>query len=253
MTDGSKNTIPSMDTKENTEEKSSDAQVEETQENAKSNESEQDQEDSSSQKKETEIDYEAELEIERKRGIPDPIKAKEAFQKRKEKRQAEEEQIEEEESDDDKPLTRKDFLTIRQQVTKELYADRVQDIAKQLSSSDSEARLIVEIHKNRTFPEGMTLTDQMEEAYVIANRKKILSKNSELMRALQSKDTVSKNTSSGVRDNISSTAPKMSAQDMASYTRAGYAYDTKLKVFKKKLPKGFLYKDPRTKKTWQGA
>lgn len=249
MTDGSKITIH-MEEKKDTEVVTPDATEEENSENAYPDESEQDQEDSSSQKKEPEIDYEAELEIEKKRGLPDPEKAKEAFKKRKEKREAEE--GEETEEEDDKPLTRKDLSSIRQSVAKEMYADRVQEIAQRLSSSDAEARLIVEIHKNRTFPEGMPLPEQLEEAYVIANRKKILSTTAELKRALLSKDTVSKNTAGTHRDNVTTTTPKMSTADSAAYTRAGFTFDPKLKVFKKKLPNGFLFKDPKTKRTWTG-
>src|SRR3990167_2130689 len=72
-----------------------------------------------------EIDYEAELEMEKKRGVPDPLIAKEAFKKRQQKREEEED----EEEDEEKPLTRKEFEKAlakeRQTAFKQAQADRI--------------------------------------------------------------------------------------------------------------------------------
>lgn len=202
-------------------------------------------------------DYKAELEIERKRRV-DAEKAlsDKRFKDAERRRKAEEAgEDPDEEDEDDKPLTKKDLHGIlageRQAVIKETQADRIQSIATELSESEAEAQLIIEIHHNRTFPITLSLREQLEEAHAIANRKKLVSKNKELKRALGSRDTVSRDVGDGYRDPMAGTRPKLSAQDEASYKRAGFVFDTTSKLWKKKLPSGkFLVKDPRTKTTY---
>lgn len=192
-----------------------------------------------------EIDYDAELEAERKRGKPDLEIAKKAFKERQEKRE------EVDESDDDKPLTRKDLARIRDEARKEANADRIREIAESLAENPKQVDLIVEIHKNRGFPEGMTLKEQVEEAFILANRKRIQSKLGELTRAVASKETVSRDAASTHRDPMEGTAPRMSADDTAAYKRAGFEYNQKSKAWAKKLPNGkTLFKDSKTKRTW---
>lgn len=201
------------------------------------------------------IDYEAELEAEKKRGVPDPKKAKEAFRKRSEKRHQDED--EEDADDDDKPMSRRELEEVikreRQTAYKQAQADRIQELARELSESDAEATYIMEIHKNRTFPESLSLREQLEEAAAIANRKRLVSKNKELTRALNSKNTASNGSAGTHKDGMSGSAPKMSAQDTAAYARAGFSFDTKSRIWKKPLPnKKFLFKDPKSKRTWIG-
>lgn len=202
-----------------------------------------------------EIDYEAEIEAEKKRGVPDSKMAREAFKKREEKRAEDEEEDNEEE--EDKPITRKEFEQAlrkeRQTAFKQVHADRIEELATQLAESEPEARYIVEIHKNRVWPESMSLREQMEEAWIIANKKRVLSKNKELARALSSRDSVSKNFASAHRDGTEGVSPRMASDDLAAYKRAGFEYDGKSRVWKKKLPNGkFLLKDPKTKRSWIG-
>jgi hypothetical protein len=212
-----------------------------------SEETEEESEEKSSSQEE--IDYEAELIEEKKRGTPDPEIAKKAFKEREEKRKHKEEE-EDDTEDEDKPLTRKDLQSIRHQMKSEVYSDRIQEIASELSSSTAEANLTIEIHKNRVYPESMPLKEQLEEAWIIANRKKILSKNKELGRALLSRKTASQDTATTHRDKMEGSTPKMNASDADSYKRAGYEYDAKNRVYKKKLPSGkWLVKDPKTKVT----
>ncbi len=201
--------------------------------------------------KEEKIDYDAELEAENKRA-PDLKKAAEAYKKRHEKK--EEEPIEGEVDDEDKPITRKDLDAIlaqkTQQIRKETYSERIVEIASGLASSDAEAKLIVAIINNRQWPESLTLKEIGEEAYAIANRKRLLSQNSELARALRSKETASKETATTFRDGQPGSAPKMSSADAESYKRAGFVYDGKDRLWKKKMPNGkTLAKDPKTKQT----
>lgn len=194
-------------------------------------------------------DYEADLEAERKRGKPDPEIARKAFQERHKKDKKKE--GDDDEDDEDKPLTRKDLARIREEARREANADRIQEIAEALADDPKQVPLIIEIHKNRGFPEGMTLKEQLDEAYVLANRKKILSTNKELTRALASKDTVTRKSVDAQRDPQVGTAPKLSAGDAAAYARAGYVFDAKSRFYKKELPnKKHLFKDPKTKRTW---
>lgn len=202
-------------------------------------------------------DYEAELQKERKaREDAEKALADNRFKESERRRKAKEiDNEDDDEDDEDKPLTKKELQAIlayeRQTLQKESQSDRISDYAKTMSESEAEANLIVEIHKNRTWPTHLSLKEQVEEAHAIANRKKLMSKNSEMARALRAKDTASKDFAGTQRDGMEGTAPKLSPNDTASYKRAGFTFDTKRKVWIKKLPSGkILNKDPRTKRTY---
>lgn len=157
--------------------------------------------------------------------------------------------------DEDKPLTSRDLQRIlaenSQQTKKLLMGSQIKEIVNDLADSPEEAEAIIEIHANRTFPAHLSLTEQLEEAHAIANRKKLVSTNSELRRALKSKGSASNDSASAHRDPMEGTAPRLSAGDTASYKRAGFTFDTKEKIWKKKLPTGkFLIKNPKTKQTY---
>lgn len=194
-------------------------------------------------------DYEALIEAERK---PDPEKAKEAFKKRQEKRVEHVSEPEEgdDEPDEDKPLTRKEmdaYLARRtQEIVAEANAERIQEIATSIAESQGEARYIMEIHKNRVFPEGMSMREQLEEARAIATAKRLAAKNVELARKVNSKETASKDTSTGIQETTSS-EPKLSADHKVSLRNAGFSYDNTLKTYVKALPNGKkMYFDPKT-------
>lgn len=205
-----------------------------------------DKEDDSSSKEDT--DYDAELERER-RGKT----AKDAFKEREQKRGTRQEDDEDEDDvdDDDKPLTRKDLRKVQAQARKEAMADRAKELADEMAGSDKEAELIFEIYQNRTFPEHLTMREQMEEAYAIANRRSLLAKNRELRRTLRSRDTAGKDVAGTHRDSAVGTAPKLAKADANAYARAGFKYDSKRKLWVKVLPnKKRLYKNPKTKAQW---
>ena len=196
----------------------------------------------------TELNFDAEIEAEKKRGKPDPEKAREAFKKRNEKKD------EEEEDEEDKPLTRRELDEIlrreRSAFVSEAHGDRIHEIAGTLTDNPKEAELIIAMHRNRTFPEGLSLTGQLEEVAAVVNYKKERAKNGELTRALKAKGNVSKDSISAHKDAEVGSAPKMDASTTASYTRAGFKYDVKDRLWKKKLPNGnTLIKDPKTKQT----
>jgi len=196
------------------------------------------------------IDYEAEAKAEEERGKPDPAKAKESFKERQQRREAEGE----EGVDDDKPLTRKDLLEwesrIISQTQKATDEQKAETIARGLAESDAEARAIIAKWKNRQFPSGMSLTEQLEEMHAAVNRKRLLSKNAELARANKSKGMVSHDTASTHRDPPQAAEPKLSAADKVGY--AGYAWDGTKRLYKKPIQGGkkHVWKDPKTKQSW---
>lgn len=197
------------------------------------------------------IDYKAELEKERKaREAAEKLIAESKFKSKHKK--DEEEDDDDQDDDEDKPLTRRELESLleknRLKTIKETNSERVMEIAGEIADSQEEAELIAEIYKNRQFPAHLSVREQVEEAQAIANRKKIVSQKSELARALKNKANVSKDGADTHRDGQQGTKPKMSSQDESAYKRAGFEFDNKGKVWKKKLPNGkFLIKDPKTK------
>lgn len=199
------------------------------------------------------IDYEAELKSEKeRREKAEKVAADLAFKNRKAKR----EEVEEDEPEEDKPLTAKQLQVVlaqeRQSARKELQSELISDKARKLAGSESEAKYIIEIHRGRVFPEHLTLDEQLEEAYAIANRKKLITENAELKRALRSKETANNDASGTHRDAPEGTEPKLTSQDAQALRGAGFEWDGKLKLYKKLLPdKSYLYRDPKTKKTFR--
>lgn len=177
------------------------------------------------------------------------------FKDAERKRKVQDDDIDDQDDDEDKPITSRDLQRIlaenSQQTEKRLMGSQIKDLANDLADSPEEAEAIIEIHTNRTFPSYLSLQEQIEEAHAIANRKKLVSTNSELKRALKSKNTASNDSAGTHRDAMQGTAPKLSAGDTAAYKRAGFTYDVTSKLWKKKLPSGkFLIKDPKTKRTY---
>ena len=151
-----------------------------------------------------------------------------------------------------KPKTRRELEEVlakdRIEAKKDFREAQAIDLAKILATSEAETKLIVAKWKNRIFPEDMPLEEQIEEMFGAVNRKKLMSQNSELSRALNSKSNSSKNFASSHHEEIPVSTLKISKGDEMSYKRAGFIYDNKEKVWKKKLPTGkFLIKDPRIK------
>jgi hypothetical protein len=172
----------------------------------------------------TETDYKVLYEAEAERAEKArKAAAREAFKAREAKREESEDVIEDEE---DKPLTKKDLQTLllreRQETKKQLEAARIREVVATLADSDDEARYIVEIHKNRVWPEDVSLEEQLEEAHAIANRKRLIAKNAELGRALKGREGALKTAPLTQRDGLQSTAPKIGLEMNASLKRAGF-------------------------------
>jgi hypothetical protein len=194
-----------------------------------------------------EIDYQAEITAEETRGKPDPLKAREAFKQR---------QLRDDpviEDDDNRPLTAKEarelIASIAQETQKVTLQTEAARIAESLATSPLEAQAILAKWKNRTFPEGMTLQDQLEEMHAVVNRKRLTAVTGELKRALRGKETASTDTASTHVDTPKPGAPKQSSLDQQAYARAGFKFENGLWV--KELPnKKKLFKNPKTKQQW---
>lgn len=223
-------------------EEESDESEEESEEEEEESEddSESDEEEPSQDEEEDDedIDVDAELDKERK-SKEEKEKARKGYLLRKKK----------EESDEDKPLTKSELDEILQQDRKERREQDAYNIANSLTKKAKIAKLLVERWKNRTFPEHLTLNEQMEEVYGGTFAKKILGERSEALRALKNKSRVNRDGSFSNQDGKHSTSsPKLPPADLASIKRAGFVW--KNSRFEKKLANGnIIVRDPKTKRT----
>ena len=126
----------------------------------------------------------------------------------------------------------------REETRKEIQSTQIREIAGRLATSEAQRDLIVEIHKNRTFPSHLSLEEQIEEAYAISNSKKLIGERNEAMRALRGKDAVNKNPASTHRDAPVPSAPKLKPADEQALTAAGFVYNGTTRRLEKKLPNG---------------
>lgn len=198
-------------------------------------------------------DYKAIAQQEReKREKAEKDSADKAFKLRELKRKKDDDGEDPPDNTDDKPVTGRELQRIldenTQKTERRFMGSRIKEIAKSLADSEEEAEAIVEIHANRTFPPGLSIEEQLEEAHAIANRKRLVSTNSELKRALKSKGTVSRDSAGTHRDATPGVTPKIAPDLEASLKRQQFAFDATSKLWKKKLPSGkYLVKDVRTK------
>ena len=237
-----------------TEEEKKDTTPEEKPEvDAEAPESEKDEGTEDEKALDTTIDYKAELEKERQaREKAEKALAGDRFKKSKEKREVVEEESEE---DEEQPLTPSQLearlAQERQQTEKIFLAREANQIAGQMAGSEDEKALILEVFKNRSFPSHLSLQEQIEEAYLIANRKKIVGENSELKRALLGKAGVNTDTATTHHDESKGTEPKIAPQDAKAIKEAGFAWNTTSRRYEKKLKNGqILIQDPKTKQTY---
>jgi hypothetical protein len=126
----------------------------------------------------------------------------------------------------------------RRQITLQANETHLNALSLELAENPQEAELIREIHKNRVFPEGSSLEDQIQESHAIANYKRIQAKNSELSRKVASQQNASRNTATTHRDPQASVEPDMAPDLKASMKRAGYTYNNQARRYEKKLENG---------------
>ncbi len=183
-------------------------------------------------------DLTALIEEEKKRGKPDPEKAKQRIQKKLQPGESEDDETD----DDDRPLTRREMEAMlaenAHRQTIESQGDRLIEISETIAESPQEAELIRSIHANRVFPMGMSLAEQLSEAKAIANVKRLEAQKSELARKVQSQQTVSRNTATTYRDPQKSLEPELAPDLKASMTRSGYVFNGTSRRYEKKLPNG---------------
>lgn len=201
------------------------------------------------------IDYAAELKkLREAKEKAEKALAGKRFKESENKRKSIEVETDIDEYDEDKPLTAKELQRIlaqeRQLTFKEVNQSKVSDIVKKYSSSDEEAELISEIHKSRTFPEYMSIEEQIEESYIIANKQKIIGENNELKRALNNKGNASNSSVSGRKDKMTGDEPQISSSSKQAITLAGYKYNAATRRYEKKLDNGqTLIYDAKAKQT----
>lgn len=165
--------------------------------------------------------------------------AETSFKLREERRRQKEEP---EEVDEDKPLTAKDLQRLmaeeRETTQKMLQESETKKLAEGLSENPTEQALILEVYKNRSFPAHLSLSEKLEEAYLIANKDRVFGENKELKRALLGKRTVSKDTASTQQDEPAGSKPKLAPADAQEYERTGYTWNDKQRRWQKKLSNG---------------
>ena len=201
------------------------------------------------------IDYKAlaeKLRLEKEKA--EKALAERRFKQSKEKRESSEDETSAD-TDDDKPLTKKELQNLLVQRDREnekrLNEARALEIAKQLSTNNDEVDYALAIFRDRQFPSYLTLEEQVEESFAIANSKRIIGQRNEALRAARSKDTVSKSASgSAGGSSMQRSTPKISSADSSALIAAGFTFNTKAQRYEKKLGDGrTLVRDPKTKQT----
>ena len=169
-----------------------------------------------------------------------------AFKLREERRRQKDDTADEVE--EDKPMTAKDFqrmLAEERETTQKMFQEKeTANLVASFSDNLTEQALILEVYKNRSFPAHLSLTEKLEEAYLIANKDRVFGENKELKRALLGKKTVSRDSATTQQDEPTGSKPKLAPGDAQEYARTGYSWNDKQKRWQKKLSNGqFLIKE----------
>ena len=200
------------------------------------------------------IDYKAELEKEKEK----TKKAEDALAtKRIKKSKQNREGLTEEEikalDEEEKPLTKSELEVIlkeeRQASRKEDQREKVDEIIKSMIDDEDAIELMKLRFKSHTPTPGQTLREQLEDVFMLVNKKKIIGENSELKRALKNKDNVSTSATNTKHSESKESEPKIAPDVKLVLTQGGYAYNTTAKRYERTLPNGkVLFKDPKTGK-----
>ena len=208
---------------------------------------------------EPQIDYKAELAKEKeKREKAEKELAEKRFKEAEAKRKGGGDPDPDPDPDpEDKPLTAKDLDALEtrlfQKAQKELQASRIQEVASSLAGGNPDlAALILETHKNRTFPDNLSIDEQLEESFAIIHGRKSAAKAVELARALRSKGTAYSSSGTSHQDEPASEEPKISSGEATALKDAGLTWDGKRRAYKKAIAGGkkTYFFDPKTKKRW---
>lgn len=201
------------------------------------------------------IDYKVEMEkLREAKEKAEKALAEKRFKNAEYKRKVEEN--EEEINEEDKPLTAKELQSIlvqeRQLILKESNSTRIRELANKYAAGDIDhANYIVELYNSRQFPTDMALEEQVEEAYILANKKRIIGENNELKRALVNKGNTNTFSASSVSDKMKGDEPQISSASKKAITYAGYKYNSASRRYEKKLANGqtliWDYKEKQTR------
>ncbi len=200
----------------------------------------------------TKIDYDAEIDAENKRGKPDLKIASEAFQDRKKKRTGSDEAVEDDDAEvEDRPLTMKDVAMIEARTERKLLAGQALTFAKGLAENDKEAELVVARWNNRTFPQGITLSEQIEEIYTGLPhvRKRLIGERNEALRALKGKNGARKDAATTHRPSPAGSAPQVTSAESHAFTAAGFSLNSQTRQWEKKLSNGDILIRDKSGKT----
>lgn len=234
-----------------------DAEVIETDEVEETDAVDESVDDDSSTSTDEETDYDAiiegELESETERRIKAERKlAEDRYNNRKGKHRGDEDTTDDDDDADSKPVTRRELQDIHAKAKADALLELQEDRAKELiaahTSSEKEAKAAFIVWKKRVTPTG-NLKEDIMFAIGGLNHKRTLAQNIELGRALGGKTTATRIVTQSQRQ-TETIGPKVSAEMAASLKRAGFTFDPKLKIYKKKLPSGkFLMKDLKSGQT----
>lgn len=194
------------------------------------------------------IDYKAEHDKLQKKIAEDAFK----FRKQK-KAETSDDDSDEDDSEEDKPLTRAEVARMlaeeKATLAKQFAVKEATTLASSLTSNEDEAQYAVAMWQHVTLPFD-TMQEQMEFIVGGMNAKRILAQNSELKRALVSKDTARKNTATTTRDAQTMGQPKTDPQVASVLKTQGYTYNSNQKVYSKKLANGKIMYNDGKGKTW---
>ena len=210
---------------------------------------------------ENKIDFAAELEKERKLRLEEEDRRKKAekaladkdFHDREDERRKKIESGKDNQLGEDKPLTASQLETIlareRQETNKFLQSQKTEQLVRGMATSEDETQLILEIHKNRTWPSYIPLEKQVKEAFAIANADKLIGERNEALRALKGKQGVTNDSAITYHDSPKPGEPHLEADQRLVLQQTGFTWNSSTSRYEKKLGNGnILYKDMRTNK-----
>ena len=210
---------------------------------------------------ENKIDFAAELEKERKLRFEEEDRRKKAekaladkdFHDREDERQRKIESGNDGQLGEDKPLTASQLETIlareRQETNKFLQSQKTEQLVRGMATSEDETQLILEIHKNRSWPSYIPLEKQVKEAFAIANADKLIGERNEALRALKGRQGVTTDSAVTYHDSPKPGEPHLEADTRLVLQQTGFTWNSSTSRYEKKLGNGnILYKDMRTNK-----
>lgn len=180
--------------------------------------------------------FEAQLKKEQEESAAkDKIIADQAF-KLREKVRKDDEEAGQEVPEEEKPVTQKQ---LHEFMAKERKGEIVR-IVSDMTDDVKVRELTILTHKNRTYPANSSLQEQLQEAYLVANKDKVLGENSELKRALSGNKNALTDASQNHQDSPKVGEPNMSAADKQELARHGWKWNGTSRKYEKKIKSGML-------------